>query len=125
MKKILLILFLCTFSVHSVFAQRNYAQELVDLMQQGRCFDAMDLCINHAAQLPANDRALEVLYKSHMSLFLHKQDSAAIYLEDLSANHESVIGPNIGAYYELLFQVYDDTQRFKDGINLCDKFLDF
>lgn len=49
MKKILLILFLCTFSVHSIFAQRNYAQELVDLMQQGRCFDAMDICINHAA----------------------------------------------------------------------------
>lgn len=125
MKKILLILFLCTFSVHSIFAQRNYAQELVDLMQQGRCFDAMDICINHAAQLPADDRALETLYNSHMSLFFNKPDNAINYLEDLFANYELAIGPAIGGYYGRLFQVYDDTQRFKDGINLCDKVFNY
>lgn len=125
MKRSISILFLCTFSVLSIFAQRNYAQELVDLMQQGRYFDAKDLCINCATKLPSNDRALEVLFKSHMSLFLNKTDSAVIYLEDLLANHELIMGPNIGIYYERLFQVYDDTQRFKDGVNLCDKFRDF
>ncbi|WP_278718405.1 retropepsin-like aspartic protease [Bacteroides caecimuris] len=125
MKKILSVLSLSVFFVISSFAQRNYAQELVDLLQQGKCFDAMDLCITHADQLPANDRVLEKLYKSHMSLFLNKPDSAAIYLEDLLTNHELIMGPMIGAYYVRLLQVYDDTQRFKDGIKLCDKFLGY
>jgi len=125
MKKNLSVLSLSIFFVISSFAQHNYAQELVNLMQQGKCFDAMDLCITHADQLPANDRALEVLYKSHMSLFLNNPDSAAIYLEDLLTNHELIMGPNIGAYYERLFQVYDDMQKFKAGVKLCDKFLDY
>lgn len=60
MKKILSVLSLSIFFVISSFAQRNYAQELVDLLQQGKCFDAMDLCITHADQLPANDRVLEI-----------------------------------------------------------------
>lgn len=125
MKKYILVLSLSIFFVVSSLAQHNYPQELVNLMQQGRYFDAKDLCTNHAAQLPANDRTLEVLYKSHMSLFLNKQDSAVIYLEDLLANHEFVMGPVIGVYYGRLLQVYDDTQRFKEGIKLCDRLFNY
>ena len=125
MRKILLTISLSIYFVVSSFAQQNYAQELVNLMQQGRYSDAKELCINHAAQLPSNDRALEVLYKSHMSLFLNKPDSAAIYMEDLLANHEMIMGPVVGVYYGRLLQVYDDTQRFKDGVLLCDKYLNY
>ena len=125
MKKILSILTLSIFFIISSFAQHNYAQELVDLMQQGRYFEAKDLYTQHAAQLPPNDNALEMLYKSHMALFLNKQDSAAIYLENLLADHELTMGPAIGVYYGRLLQVYDDTQRFKDGIKLCDKILNY
>lgn len=125
MKKIISILFLYTFSVFSIFAQRNYAQELIDLLQQGKCFEARDLCTQYADNLPLGDKTFDLVYKSHMALFLNKQDSAVIYLDDLLANHEFAMGPVIGVYYGRLFQVYDDMQRFKDGVELCDKMLNY
>ena len=125
MKKILSALSLSIFFVISSFAQRNYAQELVDLMQQDRYFEARNLYTQHAAQLPPNDNTLEMLYKSHMALFLNKQDSAAIYLENLLADHELTMGPVVGVYYGRLLRVYDNTQRFKDGIKMCDKMLNY
>ena len=125
MKKIFSVLSLSIFFVISSFVQHNYAQELVNLMQQGRCLEVMDPCTTRAAQLAANNRVLEVLYKSYMSLFIDNSDIAAIYLEDLLVNHELIMGSFIGVYYVRLLQVYDDTQRFKDGVKQCDKFLDY
>lgn len=119
------VLYLSIFFVISSFAQHNYAQELVNLMRQGKCFEARNLYTEHAAQLPSNDKALEVLYKSHMALFLNKKDSSAIYLEDLLANHEFIMGPVVGVYYGRLLQVYDNSQRFKEGVILCDRYLNY
>lgn len=123
MKKRTFILFLYTFSVLSIFAQRNYAQELIDLMQQGKCFDARDLRTQYADNLPFNDKLFDLVYKSHMALFFNKPDSISIYLEDLTTNHELSIGPAIGLYYGKLLQMYDDTQQFEKGIKLCDKII--
>lgn len=123
MKKSILILFLCAFSVHSIFAQRNYAQELIDLLQQGKCFEAIDLRTQYADDLPLSDKAFDLVYKSHMALFFNKPDSISIYLEELTAYHELPLGPAIGAYYGKLLQMYDDTQQFEKGIKLCDKII--
>lgn len=121
MKKNIFILFLCTFSMHSSFAQRNYAQELLDLLQQNKCFEARDLCAQYADKLPLNDRTFSLAYKSQMALFFNKPDSASIYLEDMIANHEFALGPAIGSFYGKLLQIYDDTQQFEKGIKVCDK----
>ena len=121
MKKMLSILLLFFAFALTSHAQRNYAQEFINLMQQGRYFDLQDFYTNHAADLPANDRALELVYKSHLSQFLNMPDSAAICLEELFANHVAQIGPAIGPFYGQLFRIYDDQQRFKDGLSLCDK----
>lgn len=123
MKKSILILFLFAFSMHSIFAQRNYAQELIDLLQQGKCFEAIDLRAQYADDLPLSDKAFDLVYKSHMALFFNKPDSISIYLEELTAHHELPLGPAIGAYYGKLLQMYDDTQQFEKGIKLCDKII--
>ncbi len=43
MKRVLLILSLLICSITSSFGQRNYAQELVNLLQQGKCFEAIGI----------------------------------------------------------------------------------
>lgn len=125
MKKSISILLLCALSVLSAFAQRNYAQELIDLMQQGKCFEARDLRAQYYNYLPLNDKTYDLVYKSHMAMFFNKPDSISIYLEDLTANHELAIGPVIGTYYGKLLQMYDDTQQFEKGIKLCDRIIDY
>lgn len=117
------ILFICTFSVLPTFAQRNYAQELINLMEQGKCFEARDLREKYPEYLPLNDKAYDLVYKSNMAIFFNKTDSISIYLEDLTTNYESAIGPGIGPYYGKLLQMYDDTQQFEKGIKLCDKII--
>lgn len=119
------ILFLCTFSVLPTFAQRNYAQELIDLMEQGKCFEARDLRRQYPEYLPLHDKAYDLVYKSNMAIFFNKPDSISIYLEDLTTNYEPAIGPGIGAFYRKLLQMYDDTQQFEKGIKLCDKIIDY
>lgn len=121
MRKSISILILYTFIVPSIFAQRNYAQELIDLLQQGKCFEARDLYMQYADNLPLNDKTFNLVYKSHMALFFNKPDSISIYLEDLTTNHELALGPAVGTYYGKLLQTYDDTQQFEKGIKLCDK----
>lgn len=121
MKKSIFILFLCTFSVLSIFAQRNYAQDLLDLLQQSKCLEARDLYTQYADKLPLNDKTYNLVYKSQMALFFNKADSASIYLEDLIANHELALGLGVGPFYGKLLQTYDDTQQFEKGIKLCDK----
>lgn len=70
MKRVLLILSLLICSITSSFGQRNYAQELVDLLRQGKCFEALEFREQYANRLPLHDEAFDLLYKSHMSLFL-------------------------------------------------------
>lgn len=123
MKKGFFILFVCTFSVLSISAQRNYAQELIDLLQQGKCFEARDMYTQYANNLPLSDKTYNLVYKSHMALFFNKPDSTSIYLEDLTNNHELELGPVIGAYYGKLLQIYDETQQFEKSIKLCDKII--
>lgn len=123
MKKIISILLLSTFTVSSIFAQRNYAQELIDLLQQGKCFEARDLYAQYADNLPLSDKTYGLVYKSHMALFFNKLDSAIIYLEDLTTNHELQLGPAVGLYYGKLLQVYEDTQQFEKGMKLCDRII--
>ncbi|KAA8485067.1 aspartyl protease [Arcticibacter tournemirensis] len=124
MQRILLTLLLSVSFTLSSFAQRNYPQELISLIEQGRCFEAREYRSQYADKLPSNDRTFDVFYKAHMALFFNKPDSAAIYLEDLIANHELKIGPRIGTYYGKLLTVYDSKQRFNEGILLCDKYMD-
>lgn len=124
MKKIVLTLLLSVSFILTSFAQRNYFQELIGLVEQGRCFDAREFRALYTDKMPKNDEAFDVFYKAQMALFFNKPDSAAIYLEDLIANHTLKIGPVIALYYGKLLSVYDSKQQFREGIRVCDKYLD-
>ena len=126
MKRTLVIVFLGIWSSFS-YAQRNYAQELVDFLQQGRCFEAKELYMNHADKLPQNDTALHLLYKSHIALFFNKPDSAEIYLEELlgNTNYQMTLGPITDLYYMKLLTLYVVNQQFDLAMKLCDKMLDY
>ena len=127
MKRTLFILLFCIWSSSLAYTQRNYAQELVDLLQQGRCFEAIALYTNHADQLPQNDRALMLLYQYHLAQFFNKPDSAGIYLEELLGNndYQMTLGPVTSWYYAALLRQYGAHQEFKLGIVLCDKILEY
>lgn len=122
-KRNIYLLLLCTFSVLPSFAQRNFAQELIVLMQQGKCFEARELRKQYSEYLPLNDKTYDLVYKSHMAMFFNKPDSISIYLEDLTTHHEFAMGPVVAAYYGKLLQVYDDTQQFEKGMKVCDRII--
>lgn len=121
MKKVILILFFYIHLIPSSFAQRNYAQELVHLLLQGECFKAKEFHMQYADKLPEHDKALDLVYKSHMALFFNKPDSATIYLKDLLISYEDFLGPLAPFYYGKLLRIYTDSQQFEKGLNLCDQ----
>lgn len=127
MKRVLLILSLLICSITSSFGQRNYAQELVDLLRQGKCFEAIEFREQYANRLPLHDEAFDLLYKSHMSLFFNKPDSTIFYLEKLLGNQNYILnlGPTTGAYYGHLLRLYRDKQQYDAGVNVCDNILDY
>ncbi|CAK7028579.1 MAG: hypothetical protein PARBA_01203 [Parabacteroides sp.] len=123
MKKVILILFFCIHLIPSSFAQRNYAQELVHLLLQGECFKAKEFRMQYADKLPEHDKALDLVYKSHMALFFNKPDSATIYLKDLLICYEDFLGPLASFYYGKLLRIYADSQQFEKGLNVCDQMI--
>ncbi len=123
MKRFILLLLLSASYAFPSIAQRNYPQDLINLLQQRKAFEARDLYEQYADKLPLNDKTLDLLYKAEMASFFNKPDSAAVYLEDLVVNHEFKLGPAISVFYKKLLSVYDSQQRFKDGIKVCDKYL--
>lgn len=125
MKRLFLFLTLFTF-FHSIsFSQRNYAQELIDLMNQGRCIEAREFRSQYADKLPLDDVEYNLYYNWHMANFLNKPDSAAIYMKDLIANHEFFLGSAIPSFYMGPLRYYIENQEFEKCIKLLDRAIDF
>lgn len=126
-RKVFLFIILC-FSISS-FAQteRNYAQELIDLLHTERYFEAREIKSKYASYLPENFRAFDLIYDIHMALAFNKPDSAIVYLEELSSNrdYERIMGPVIGSYYGKLVIVYEESQQFEQSIAAVEKHLDY
>lgn len=122
---LLVTLFFCFLSYAQ--AQRNYAQELVNLLHQERYFEAKDFKKQHAEQLPQNDKALDLVYNIHMSLAFNKPDSAIVYLEEFLGNPDyiPILGPMVAAYYPRLSGVYEDTQQYAKSISTAEKYIDY
>ena len=79
----------------SLLAQRNYGQELVNLLDGGKCFEARDFKKQYTDSMPENftNNAFVALYYNYkMASFLNKPDSSAIYLHHLVTDYESILG---------------------------------
>ena len=128
MKKIIIILFISVFYISESYAQRNYAQELINLLVEGRCFEAKEFFNQHSDMLPHDNRAFELLYKLNMARFFNKSDSIAIYMEEILANNDyqlTILGKTTGEYFRILLNLYSFNQKFNEAIELCDKMTDY
>lgn len=125
--KVLLFLILCVGISSSIQAQRNYAQELIDLLHTERYFEAREIKSKYAYFLPQNDRAFDLIYNIHMALAFNKPDSAIVYFEEFLSNrdYERIMGPIIGSYYGRLIVVYEECQLFEQSIAAVEKHLDY
>lgn len=116
MKKLLFI-FLAIFAYATPsFGQKDYVEQLYDLLHQSKAFEARDFYLKHRDVMPDNDPVFDLIYKSTMAQFLNKPDSAALYLENLIGAHEWQLGPNIIVHYKNLLSLYSEMQRFEDGL---------
>lgn len=125
MRITLSLLFLLCFNMLSYGqVQRNYAQELFNLLMNGRNFEAREFKLQHQDQLPPD---IELVYKMYMSLAFNKPDSAIIYCEEFLGNQQRVrnIGPVVGQYYVRLCETYEGKQQFEKAISTVERHIGY
>ncbi|PWG77969.1 retropepsin-like aspartic protease [Pararcticibacter amylolyticus] len=120
----LLLILLCFNAFCYGQAQRNYAQELYNLLLTGRNFEAREFKLQHKAQLPPD---LDLVYNMHMSLAFNKPDSTIIYFEEFLGDPYRVrtIGPVVGQYYVRLCETYEGKQQFEKAISAVEKHINY
>ena len=107
----------------SLYGQRNYGQELIDILLEGKCIEARDFKKQYREYLPDNSDFVDIFYKYKMAIFLNKPDSAVIYLHQLVADYEDVLGLAKSGFYGEMLRIYFDMQQFDKGIALCDEII--
>ncbi len=109
-----LILLAVNFSSYGQI-QRNYAQELFNLLIEGRNFEAREFRWKHKDQIPPD---LSLLYKMHMSVAFNQPDSTIIYFEKFFSNPNNGrnVAPFVSLYYSRLCQAYESKQQFDKSV---------
>lgn len=128
MKIFLSFLFLLCFNILSYGQmQRNYAQELIDLLMNGRNFEAREFKLQHRDHLPPDDKLLGLIYNMHMSIAFNKPDSTIIYLEDFLSNTDNFRNflPLVGVYYVRLCETYEGKQLIEKAISTVKRHLKY
>lgn len=128
MRIFLSLLFLFCFNILSYGqVQRNYAQELFNLLLNGRNFEAREFKLQHQDQLPQNDKVLDLVYNMHMSLAFNKPDSTIIYFEEFLGNPDygRNVGPIVGQYYVRLCETYEGKQQFEKSISTVERHINY
>jgi hypothetical protein len=124
-RKYLFIPFLILASSH-LFAQRNYGQELVNLLNEGKCFEARDFKKQYKDSMPKSPVEagfVELYYKYKMASFLNKPDSTDIYLHQLVTDYEDILGTSKPHFYGEMLNHYLAQQQFDKGVALCDEII--
>ena len=125
MKHKLYLLFLACFAPILLYSQKNYTQELINLLDEGKCFEAFNYKEQYKDSVP-DDHFFNLYYQYNMSRFFNKTDSAAIYLKEMTCpEYETVWNQNIGGIQGTLLRMYDDLQQYDNAIALCDNMIDY
>jgi hypothetical protein len=125
-KKVILFLLTLIFASTTIFAQRNYGQELVNLLDGGKCFEARNFNKQYADSMPKNPNEkgfVALYYKYKMASFFNKPDSAVLYLHQLVTDYESILGLGKSHFYSEMLGIYLEQQQFDKGITLCDEII--
>jgi len=122
--KLLFFIFILLIPV-PFYGQRDHTQELIDLLNEGRCFDAMNYREQYHDSIP-DDPFFTLFYQYHMAWFFNKPDSAARYLSEMvRQENEAVWGLNVGRFRGELLKIYDTSQQYEKAIELCDSTMDY
>lgn len=102
--------------------QHNYAQELFNLLLEGRNFEAREFKLGHKDQLPPD---LELVYNMHMSVAFNQPDSTIIYFEEFFSNPNNGrnLPPVVNIYYSRLCEAYESKQQFDKSIATVERQL--
>lgn len=124
-KLFLSLLFLLCFNIFSYGqVQRNYAQELFNLLMNGRCFEAKEFKSQHQNQLPPG---IDLIYNMYMSSAFNNPDSTIHYFEEFLGDPQGVhtIGPIVGQYYIGLYDTYASKQQFEKAISTVERHIKY
>lgn len=107
--------------------QRNYAQELFNLLTNGRYFEAKEFKMQHQDQLPPNDKLLDFIYNIHLSRAFNNSNRNITYLEELLGDSQCVrtIGSVVGQYYVGLCESYESKQQFEKAISTVERHINY
>lgn len=125
MRIYLSFLFLLCFNILSYGQiQRNYAQELFNLLMNGRNFESREFKLQHNNQLPPD---IDLVYNMHMSFAFNKPDSSIIYFEEFLGNTQRVrnIGPSVSLFFGRLCEIYEGKQQFEKSIITVERHLNY
>lgn len=124
-KLFLFLLFLLCSSIFSYGqVQRNYAQELFNLLMNGRCFEAKEFKSQHQNQLPPG---IDLIYNMYMSSAFNNPDNTIHYYEEFLGDPQRVrtIGPIVGRYYIGLYDTYASKQQFEKAISTVERHINY
>lgn len=104
----------------SLQGQENKSDELEVLSDNGEYFKARELYQQiHDSISPRT----ELFYKYHMAKFMHKEDSAAIYMEKMLADYPDMFGASTISAYSLLFETYIWSKNYEKGIRTYERIM--
>jgi tetratricopeptide (TPR) repeat protein len=108
-------------------AQRDYSQELIYLLAEGRYFEARDYRLQYADQLQGNNELFDLFYKIHMSFAFNQPDSGIVYLEKLlgNQNYARELKSDIAAYFQQLAWAYGEKQQYEQSIATLERYINF
>ncbi len=119
-RRISIPLFLVLLSAN-LFAQENNEQKLIDLLTSGRFFEAKEF-YEQAEKDSVFDPFYSLYYRYEMARMQHRNDSAAVFLEQLLEDGDEYWGGYKFYYYEQLLDLYThQLQDYKKALFTCDR----
>lgn len=111
-----------------IFAQQNYDQQLINLLETGRFFEANDFYNKYSMTDDTDSVFLpftRLYYKYETSRMKNQADSAAIFLEKLLEEHE-YFGFQAFYFYDKLWTLYvNDLQDYEKAMYTCERMQQF
>lgn len=113
-RKIVIVWLIVFFLPFFLFGQENNWPELNALLNEGRYFESKKLYQKVYDTLTPD---MDLFYKFRMALFTNKNDSAAIYMEEMLKDYPCMFGDDTMRAYAQLFDLYAvDLRNYEKSV---------
>lgn len=100
------------FAPIAMYGQENESQELVKLLNRGEFFKSKEI---HRQICDTIRPELDLYYKFRMAQFMNKEDSIAIYLENIFTDYPNLFWNETINVYGILFNTYINLRDYNRG----------